>query len=112
SEKLVREVVESLDTAVIERPSVTITKALVEVGADDSFEALQMTSAKTLISLSGRYPVPNIVALVADLLGRTSRPVRLTRATILDIFRRTAQRGAAVDNPHEFAARAARIIKE
>ena len=38
--------------------------------------------------------------------------MRLTRKTLLEIFRRTQKQQAALDNPHEFASVAVRIIKE
>jgi type III restriction enzyme len=46
------------------------------------------------------------------LLLHTTPPVRLTRRTLLEIFHRSTQKQAALDNPHAFATGAVRIIKE
>jgi type III restriction enzyme len=112
TEKLLAEVVPEIERAKIAPPSVTITKARVVAGDDGIFEAMQMSAAKTAKDLSGRWPLPNLVELMADLLEHTSPPVRLTRQTLLEVFRRLADKKAALDNPHEWAATAARILKE
>jgi len=112
TEKLLSEVVPEIERAQIAPPSVTITKAQVVAGDDGIFQAMQMSAAKTAKDLSGRWPLPNLVELMADLLEHTSPPVRLTRQTLLEVFRRLADKKAALDNPHEWAAAAARILKE
>lgn len=113
SEKLVCDVVAELDRAEIRPPRVTITKARVNVGQESAFEALQMSAARTVMDLSGRYPLPNLVEVMANLMEHTTPPVRLTRGTFLEIIKRTspACRQAMVDNPNEFATVAVRIIK-
>jgi len=114
SEKLVRDVVAELDRAEIRPPRVTITKARVEVGDESVFEALQMSAAKSVMSLAGRYPLPNLVEVMANLMEHTTPPVCLTRGTFLEIIKRAspACRQALVDNPNEFATVAVRFIKE
>lgn len=112
TEKLLTAVLPEIERAQIAAPSVTITKAQVVAGDDGIFQAMQMSAAKTAKDLSGRWPLPNLVELMADLLEHTSPPVRLTRRTLLEVFRRTANQKAALDNPHEWAAAAVRIIKE
>ena len=94
------------------RPRITVTKAIVQVDDDEIFSALQMSGAKTVIDLAGRYPLPNLVDTMMHLLENTTPPMRLTRKTLLEIFRRTQKQQAALDNPHEFASVAVRIIKE
>jgi type III restriction enzyme len=111
SQKLIADVVSELDTATVLPPRVTVTKVQVQVGAKDALEALQVSAAKTVLDLAGRYPLPNLVTLMEDLLERTTSPVRLSRRTLLDIYRRTRNQQAALDNPHEFANVACRIIK-
>jgi len=115
TEKLVTDVVAELDQATIRKPRIAITKVELKaekVGKSDEFQPLLVTSgAQTIVDLSGRYPLPNLLAKMAELLEGMSPPVRLTRATLLSILRRTRQKQAAVDNPHEFAAVAVRIIK-
>ena len=109
---LIDEVVTALDAAEIRPPRITVTKALVQVDDDEVFSALQMSGAKTVIDLAGRYPLPNLVDTMMHLLENTTPPMRLTRKTLLEIFRRTQKQQAALDNPHEFASVAVRIIKE
>lgn len=111
TEKLLREVVAELDEVEIRPPRVAITKAEVQVSAEGAFQAIQMSQAKTAVDLAGRYPLPNLVAIMADLMERTTPPARLTRRTLLEVFRRTNNKQAALDNPHEFATAAVRIIK-
>lgn len=111
TEKLLREVLPELDEVEIRPPRVAITKAEVQVSAEDAFQAIQMSQAKTAVDLAGRYPLPNLVAIMADLMERTTPPARLTRRTLLEVFRRTKNKQAALDNPHEFATAAVRIIK-
>ena len=110
--KLINEVVTALDEAEIRPPRITVTKAVVQVDDDKIFSALQMSGAKTIIDLAGRYPLPNLVDTMMHLLENTTPPMRLTRKTLLEIFRRTQNQQAALDNPHEFATVAVRIIKE
>ena len=109
---LIDEVVDTLDKTEIRPPRITVTKALVQVDDDEVFSALQMSGAKTVIDLAGRYPLPNLVDTMMHLLENTTPPMRLTRKTLLEIFRHTQNQQAALDNPHEFASVVVRIIKE
>ena len=112
---LIKEVVATLDEAEIRPPRVTITKAQVQIEQVDDeeiFSAIQMSGAKTAISLAGRYPLPDMVDVMMHMLENTTPPMRLTRKTLLDIFMRTTKQQEAQDNPHEFASVAVRIIKE
>ncbi len=112
TEALLREVVPEIDKTEIAPPRITITKAQVRVNDDGIFEAMQTSAAKTAKDLSGRWALPNLVDLMADLLEHTSPPVRLTRKTLLEVFRRAQNKKAATDNPHEWAITAVRILKE
>ena len=109
---LISEVVEKLDKTEIRPPRITVTKAQVQVDDDQIFSALQISGAKTVIDLSGRYPLPNLVDAMIHQLENTTPPIRLTRQTLLEIFIRTRNQQAALDNPHEFASVAVRIVKE
>jgi len=111
SERLIAEAVNELDQATIHPPRITVTKAQVQVSEQDALTAMQVSGAKTLLEITGRHPLPNLVWLIEELLERTTPPVRLSRRTILEICRRTDRMQAAVDNPHEFARVAAQIIK-
>jgi type III restriction enzyme len=112
TEKLLDEVVPPVDKMEIRPPRVTVTKAMVQVGKADVFEALQMTASKAAVALAGRYPLPNLIAIMENLMERTTPRVRLTRRTLLEVFHRTSNKEAALENPHEFALGTVRIIKE
>ena len=109
---LISEVVAELDNAEIRPPRITRTKARVDISDEHIFSALQMSMAKTVIDLAGRYPLPNLVDTMMHLLENTTPPMRLTKQTLLEIFMRTKKQQAALDNPHEFASVTVRIIKE
>jgi len=112
SERLIRDVVGELCREEIRPPRVTVTKARVDVGHESVFEALQMSAARSVMSLAGRYPLPNLVDIMANLMQHTTPPMRLTRRTLLEIIKRAPNPQAALDNPNEFATVAVRIIKE
>ena len=109
---LINKVVERLDRTEIRPPRITVTKAQVQVDDDNVFSALQMSGAKTVVDLSGRYPLPNLIDAMMHQLENTTPAIRLTRQTLLEIFTRTQKQQAALDNPREFASVAVRIIKE
>ncbi|MHB8375813.1 MAG: DEAD/DEAH box helicase family protein, partial [Dehalococcoidia bacterium] len=111
SEALLADAMPEVDAAQIKPPRVTITKARVALDADNNFEALRMSAAKTMIDLAGRFPLPNLVDLMANLMEHTTPPVRLTRATLLEVYTRTKTKQAAIDNPQEFASVAVRVLK-
>lgn len=112
TEKLLEDVLPSVDAIKVRTPRVAVTKAQVQVGSGDVFEALQVSAAKTVASLVGRYPLPNLVEIMANLMEATSPPVRLTRRTLLELFLRTSNKTAALENPHQFATEVVRAIKE
>jgi type III restriction enzyme len=112
TEKLIADVVPELDKADIRKPRVAITKVGLRLqSSHDLFEPIIQSGAKTAIDLAGRYPLPNLVAIMENLMENTSPPMRLSRRTLLEIFRRAKIRDAALDNPHEFATVAVRITK-
>jgi type III restriction enzyme len=111
SEKLIQDVVAALEREEIGPPRMAIVKARVQVGAKSAFEALQMSAARSILDLSGRYPLPNLVEIMTDLMAHTTPPMRLTRRTLLEIIKRAPNPQAVVDNPHEFATVAVGIIK-
>ncbi len=113
TEQLVAEVVAALDQVKIDPPRIVSVKAAVEAEKTrDKLLARQQTAMTTLATLIGRAPVPNLAEMIADLLGHTAPPIRLTRRALIEIIRRTANRKAALDNPQEFATQAARVIRE
>ena len=113
AEQLLDEVVAEINKGDISAPRVTITRASVQV--DDrasAFEALQRSAVKTVAYLAGRFPLPNLIDVMANLLEYTAPPIRLTRRILLEILRRVEDRQAAVENPHEFATLAIATLKE
>ena len=114
SERLIQDVVRLLSAEEIRPPRITITKARVEVTGESAFEAMQVAAARTVASLAGRYPLPNLLDIMANLMEHTTPPIRLTRRTLLEIIRRASPdvQRAMVDNPNEFATVAVRLIKE
>ena len=113
TEQLLDEVVSEINKVHISAPRVTITKASVHV--DDqakTFEAIQISAIKTVAHLEGRFPLPNLIDVMANLMAYTSSPVPLTRHTLLEILRRVENQDAAVQNPHEFASVAVATLKE
>lgn len=110
--KLVAAVLADLDGRVIDPPRVVVTKAAVQaVAGKDAFEPLLVSGAKAVASLAGRFPLPNLVDKVAELLAHVNPPVRLTRRTLLDIVRGVKDQRAVMDNPEEFAQHAADAVR-
>jgi type III restriction enzyme len=113
SAKLIAEVVPQLDKANIRKPRITVAKAEMRADATrDMFEAIVQSGARTAIDLAGRYPLPNLLEIMESLMQHTSPPMRVSRKTLLEIFKQTTARPAALDNPHEFAVAAVWIIKD
>jgi type III restriction enzyme len=113
TERLIQDVLDDLTEETIASPRVVGTLARVRVDDDNAFQAMQLSSAKTLTDLAGHYALPNLVDLMANQMEHTSPPVRLTRRTLLEIVRRAPPncRQAVVDNPTEFAAVVVQHIK-
>jgi type III restriction enzyme len=111
--KLIADVVPDLDRAEIRRPRITIAKAEMRARLfEDMFEPIVQSGARTAIDLAGRYPLPNLIEIMEGLMENTSPPMRLSRRTLLAIFRATSNKQAALDNPHDFAMTAVNIIKD
>ena len=111
SHRLVEDVLPELDSVAIRKPRVSISEAEVIASDKDAFEALTQSGARTAIDLAGRYPLPSLVEIMENVMENTSPPMRMSRRTFLEIFRRTGNRAAALDNPHEFATVAVGIVK-
>lgn len=113
SDALVKAVVADLDEAVIRKPRIAITKAVLDVRAnEDTFEAIVTSGAKTAIDLAGRFPLPNLIENIETMMEATSPPMRLSRRTILAILKATAKKKDMLANPHDFAAAVTRIAKD
>ncbi len=114
SDKLVSDVTFALTDMTVAKPRVAVTKAALQVSTDDAFVPLQMSGGRTLVDLAGRYPLPNLLDLMANLMQYTTPPVRLTRRTLVRILQEAPPlaRQAMLDNPSEFAAKAVQSIKD
>lgn len=110
--KLVADTVSELDEATISEPRITVSKANIRVDeAEDFFEHIVLSGAKTAVDLAGRYPLPNLIEVMESLMENTSPPMRLSRRTLLEVFQKSGKRGEATENPHEFATTAVNILK-
>ena len=112
SERLIEAVAADLNEETIPTLAITVQKVRLDVTDEDALVPLITTGAKTALDLAGRYPLPNLVTVMEKLLVQTSNPsMRLSRGTLLEVYRRTRQQAAAIANPLEFAKVAVRIIK-
>jgi len=112
SEKLITDVLGTLDKLIIDPPRIVASK--VEITADDKEDRLdyQHFGQRVVATLVGRQAVPNIVEMIEDLVAHITPPIKLTRKTLITIVTKTKNRQAALDNPQEFALQAARIVRE
>lgn len=111
TERLIAEVVAELRYTQIPEPRVTVTKARVQLDLVGDFQALQTSMARTLASLAGNFPLPNVVEIMLNLMQQTTPPMRLTRETLFQIVQRAPDPEAVVRNPNGFATTAVNIIK-
>ncbi len=111
SEKLVADIITDLEKEEIQPPHVVVTKARMEA-IGEAFVAYQ-TAQRTVDTEAEGKTLPNITEVMSSLLERTTPPVRLTRQTLLEIYKRLSvrQQEAALINPYEFSTVAVRIIK-
>jgi type III restriction enzyme len=111
TQKLVNDVVQEIEKLEVKAPQVMITKVLVDVGEEDAFTPMRMGSSKLATELTRPF-LPNIVEIMSSLMEHTTPPVYLTRSTLLEIFRQTNNKRAAIENPQVFATEVVRIIKD
>jgi type III restriction enzyme len=112
SPKLVADVGAEMANIKVRRPRVVVQVAGVNArSGEDVFEAIRFADASVAIDLEGRFPIPNVVSIVENLMEATSPPMRLGRKTVLAILKGAPDPKAVLDNPHEFAAALVGIIK-
>jgi type III restriction enzyme len=112
TDKLIVDTIAALDKVSIDPPRIVAEKAIVEgVKGEDRLEA-KLVGQGVRASLVGRQFVPNLVEMLEDMIAYITPPIKLTRRTLALILTRTKNRQAALDNPQEFATKAARIIRE
>ena len=111
SEIVIADVVAKLDVETIAPPKLTVKKGRVVAGKTEDKLSAVLTGKSEKAFTVKRDGLPNLVEVMASLMENTTPPVRLTRQTLLEIFKRTKNRKAALANPHEFATVAVRFIK-
>ncbi len=116
TDRLVAGTRRELESRPLSRPGLTVGRARIEVKGSGAFEAQARGAAQAVagperdaaLSLADAGGgLPNLLESVADLLERASPPVRVTRCTLLEIFRSAPDPQGALAHPHEFAAAAA-----
>ncbi|MFH1908791.1 MAG: DEAD/DEAH box helicase, partial [Chloroflexota bacterium] len=111
TQKLIDNVVKELNEGTIRPPQIVLRRARLEAKGK-TFSAI-MTAERTWDEGYKVHSMPNITDVITSLLERTTPPVRLTRNTLLEIFKQSspAIQQAALKNPFEFASVASRVIK-
>ena len=111
SQKLIDDVVRELNEETIRPPQIVIRRARLQAEGE-TFTAYH-TAERTMDEGYKPSSLPNIADEIIVLLERTSPPVRLTRNTLLEIYKQssTVIQQAALKNPFEYASVASRIIK-
>jgi len=111
TEQLINDVIADLDRQPMTKTRISVTKARMEIDVkDDRFRPVIAGQADKTVLTPER--LPNFLTAITDQLEHTTPPVRLTRGTLLAIYKRTKLRDAALANPQEFVALAARSIKQ
>ena len=112
TQKLIDEVVADLNEVEVKPPRIAITKAHIQADKeDDIFQALQMSAAKSVQDLSGRFPLPNLLDIMSNLMEHSTPRVSISRKTLLEIFKCIDNKKAVTNNPHGFATAAVQVIK-
>lgn len=112
SAKLVDDVAADMADVEVRRPRVVVQVGLVQADADeDIFNAIRSADARVAIDLEGRFPIPNLVAVVENLMGATTPPMRIGRRTIMAILKKLSAPERVLANPQEFASKLVAAIK-
>ena len=112
TDKLIGDVIVEMGSIEVRRPRVVVRLAGVRAKAhEDLFQAIHYSDASVAIDLEGRYPVPNLVGVIENLMEATSPPMRVGRRTILSMLKGAPEPKAMLENPHEFAGGLVRLIK-
>jgi type III restriction enzyme len=112
TEALLKSVTSDIDAITVNAPRIGVTRADVELEQGVDEFGYRVTGSRTAMTLDAGFALPNLLGTLTNLLERTTPPVRLTRRTLLEVYRRSANKTAAMKNPEEFALHAARSIKD
>ena len=111
TDRLVAGALREIGRRPLARPGLTLSRGRIEMRGPGAFEARRLEESRSVADPEARA-APNLVGIMADLLERSSPPVRVTRRTLLEIFRAAPRKEAALAGPHEFAAAAAAGIRK
>lgn len=111
TQKLIHDVVKEINEETIRPPQIIVRRAKLETKGE-SFTTIQ-TAERLMGEGYKANSLPNITEVITSLLERTTPPARLTRNTLLEIFKQSSSaiQQATLKNPFEFASVASRIIK-
>ena len=112
TKKLIEEVCQRINQQTFAPVRITAEKARVTVQDDDTLGTQRLSGTKTVTEVKGQRPLPNIVDMMMHLLEHTNPPVRLSRSTLLRIFRECEKKQEAMQNPQDFASKTVRMIRE
>ena len=71
-----------------------------------------MMAEKPIAYIEQTAPLPDLLGLITTILERSSPPTRVSRTTLLRVIQRARNTEQALLNPQEYAAHAARILKD
>ncbi len=111
TEALLAAVVPAVDRLDIQPIRVRVAKARV-VAEGDEFAFQVLAGPRTVDRVSTEGTVQQLIETTLHLLSQEPNPCRITRRTLLEVFRRTTTKKAALANPHEWASATARIVRE
>lgn len=109
--KLIGNVVDNLNAAPIPEPKIEITKAAIVLNGAKVKEEVVGRAKPTAIDLAEGRLLPSIVDIIEENLGNSSPPLRITRKTILEMFKRSSRKEEALKNPYGWASVATRLIR-
>ena len=112
SDKLVAAVLAELDRQPTEPPRITSQTAEVRMVPGEDRLDYRMSGKRVMARLAVAVVPPDLVGMIAEILNHVSPPIRLTRRTLARVVAGTKHRRAALANPQEFAAAAARLVRE
>ncbi|MBX3037689.1 MAG: DEAD/DEAH box helicase family protein [Anaerolineales bacterium] len=111
SQKLVNDVVKEINEETIRPPQIVVRRAKLEA-KEDAFTPIQ-TAERPMDDGYQTNSLPNVTEVITSLLERTTPPARLTRNTLLEIYKQSSVeiQHATLKNPFEYASIVSRIIK-
>jgi len=111
AQKLVSDALKELEETTFDKPEIKITKVELNLDSQNQFDALQISSAKSVADLSGKYPLPNVLEIMQNMMVNTTPSMKISRSSILEILSKTNRQKELADNPQEFALKSVQAIK-